>query len=189
MNDELVEGLVNRLERVNETVRAEFGALSGGDLNWKPGAESWSIGQCLEHVMKSNAPYFKKFESASKGTYRHRFRERVPVLPGIWGRFVLNIVSPQGKRKVKAPKLTTPATSAVLDGIVDAFLRQQQELAASFESLESVDVDRIILTSPLAPFVTYSMHHAMEILVAHEERHLMQAQRVCAAMQAARGKA
>lgn len=182
MNAELIDDLLTRMERVSAAVQADFGSLSGEELNWKTGAESWSIGQCLDHVMRSNDPYFAKFESASQGTYRHRLRERVPVLPGLWGNFVLNIVSPQGKRTVKAPKLTTPAQSAMPADIVESFLLQQKKLAAAYQSLADVDVDRIIVTSPLAPFVTYSMRHAMLILVAHEERHLQQMQRVRASM-------
>ena len=40
--------LSRELESVTAGVQSEFKGLSAEQLNWKPGAEAWSIGQCLE---------------------------------------------------------------------------------------------------------------------------------------------
>lgn len=186
MDEPVIDGLVQRLDQINEAVREDFQPLDHAELNWKPNAESWSIAQCLEHVIRSNEPYFDKFEGAVKGTLRANLYERIPVLPGLWGRFVLNAVSPETRRKLRAPKLSTPSQSTLPADIVERFLSENRKLASAIQSLNNVDLDRIIITSPLASFVVYSLRHAVLILVAHEERHLLQAQSVRVALLEAR---
>jgi len=62
----------------DETERM-FGHLSGEQLNWKPGPEEWSVGQCFDHVVISNRPYEPIVEEILAGRRRRRFRERVPL--------------------------------------------------------------------------------------------------------------
>jgi len=46
------------------------------------------------------------------------------------------------------------------------------------ESSAQLPIDRIIITSTVSPVVTYSLVEAYRILIAHEHRHLQQAERV-----------
>jgi hypothetical protein len=56
----------------DETKRV-FGHLSGEQLNWKPGPEEWSVGQCFHHVVISNRPYEPIVEEILAGRRRRRF--------------------------------------------------------------------------------------------------------------------
>ena len=71
-----MNNLTETIARVEQTASAEFGALDGDQLNWRPDANRWSIGQCLDHVMKANAPYFEIFKSTRSGT-------RLPSKPSL----------------------------------------------------------------------------------------------------------
>jgi hypothetical protein len=68
--------------------------------------------------------------------------------------------------------------------VVDRFCDQQRGLKDAIKPLAFLDLDRTIITSPVARPVTYSLRHALLIVVRHEERHLNQAVRVLDAVQA-----
>jgi len=44
--------------------------------------------------------------------------------------------------------------------------------------MTKLDLRKVIITSPVASFATYSLLDAYKILVAHERRHMTQAKRV-----------
>lgn len=182
MITELLNNLTENIARVEQTARGEFGALDGDQLNWRPGGNRRSIGQCLDHVMKSNSPFFETFKSIRNGTRQTTFWERLPLLPAFWGSFVLNKVRPETTRKTRTTKVLIPSPEPAPPDIVDTFCGQQCELIAAIQMLVEIDLDAHIITSPVAPFVTYSLRNALAIIVAHEERHLLQAKNVLSLM-------
>jgi hypothetical protein len=46
------------------------------------------------------------------------------------------------------------------------------------KSTSDLDLEKIIVTSPAASFIAYSLMDAYRIIVVHEKRHLQQAKRV-----------
>jgi hypothetical protein len=54
----------------------------------------------------------------------------------------------------------------------------QVELIRLMKATTELPVERIIITSVVSPVVTYSLLDAYRILIAHERRHLQQAERV-----------
>lgn len=91
---------------------------------------------------------------------------------------MVKIVSPGSKQKLKAPPTATPAASAIDAQIVNRFMTQQREIAERIKRLERLGAARIVMTSPFVSFITYSLLDAYRLIVAHERRHLAQAQRV-----------
>lgn len=170
--------LIAAVRSAAEAARRDFGGLGVGRLNWKPAPESWSVAQCLDHLLATNAGYLPLFETTRAGRRKTSLVERLPLLPTIWATLLVGAVSPQASMKVKAPKIFEPAQSEIGTGIVDRFAAQQETLAENFEATERQSLGRIVITSPAAPFVTFSLLDAARILVAHEQRHLQQAARV-----------
>lgn len=177
VNKELAQ-LVDQLQRVSQETEHSFGNLTPEQLNWKPSANEWSIAQCFEHLIVSNAGYLPLIEKIARGEHQPSLKERVPVLPRFFGTMVLKAVQPQGKRKFKAGRGFQPSTSSISSDIIPRFITQQAQLADRMRSTEHLDLGNIIVTSPVASFVTYSLLSAYRIVVAHEQRHLAQAKRV-----------
>lgn len=155
-----------------------FGHLNAQQLNWKPDADGWSVAQCLEHLLNANHEMFAPLDDALAGATRKRFFERLPVLPGLFGKLMVKVVSPDFKQKLKAQPTARPAASAIDAQIVSRFLTQQRELTARINQLEQSGGARNVMTSPFVRWVTYSLLDACRLIVAHERRHLAQAQRV-----------
>src|SRR5262249_33934007 len=49
--------IYDEAESIAVDAKALFGHLKLEQLNWKPSADSWSVSQCLEHLISSNQAY------------------------------------------------------------------------------------------------------------------------------------
>ena len=157
--------------------KATFGGLSSAQLNWKPSAERWSVAQCFDHLLNTNKGYLPEIDNVLAGTKR-TFWERVPVVPGLMGKFLIKAVDPASTRKVKAPKVFQPAQSDISGSVINDFVAQQETIIKKMRATEHLDVERIIITSPVASVFTYSLMDAYRVIVVHEARHFQQAKRV-----------
>lgn len=163
---------------VGHEVAGRFGGLSAAQLNWKPTPKDWSVGQCFDHILTSNAAYVVTFEAVLRGEKRTRLLERVPILPGLSGRVLIEALRPEAARKVPTTPNLYPTQSAVDPGIIDRFLWQQDQIIALMEGLTRVDTGRITMTSPVSSVVTYSVLDGCRIIVVHEQHHIGQIQRL-----------
>ncbi len=166
--------LIAEAEAVGAEYERRFGGLSVEQLNWRPNAEEWSIGQCVEHVNIANKSYFVPITHILAGTKATSFWERVPVLPGVFGRLLIRSLAPGAKGKLQAPKVFLPSSTSVPGDIMACFAAQHRELLGLMERCRGLDVASIIVTSPAAGFITYSLLDAFRIIVVHLEHHLHQ---------------
>jgi DinB family protein len=178
MSGEL-DTLIRDIRQIAGETRSSFGNLSAEDLNWKPSAERWSVGQCFDHLITSNKGYLPIIESVRNGTKNRRtFWERLPVLPGLAGKLLIKSLDPASTRRIKAPKNFEPAQSNIPLTVIDDFIAQQDTVIEGMKSTSDLDLEHIIITSPAVSFVAYSLMDAYRIIVVHEKRHLQQAKRV-----------
>jgi len=161
----------------DETKRV-FGRLSGEQLNWKPGEGEWSIGQCFDHLVISNRPYVQIFDEILAGRRRQRVWERMPLLPRLFGRLLINTLRPDSGRRAKARPAFYPSSSHIAPTIIATFLEQQERLRRLMEASGELDLDGITITSPVLRVVTYSLMDACRIIVVHEQNHVVQATQV-----------
>ncbi|MEK7830400.1 MAG: DinB family protein, partial [Acidobacteriota bacterium] len=136
--------LINEAEAVAGDVQSTLGQLNAEQLNWKPNADSWSVAQCLDHLMNANSEMLGVFDPVINGTKQTRFVERLPVLPGLWGRMMIKMVSPQGKQKLKAPPTAAPSASKLDSQIVSRFVAQQQTVSQKLRAVENLNPDKVI---------------------------------------------
>ncbi|MCB1035885.1 MAG: DinB family protein [Acidobacteria bacterium] len=170
--------LISQAEAVAAEVNESFAELTPHQLDWKPAPDRWSVAQCLDHLITANAGYFPIFDRILQGEKKKTFWESLPLLPSLWGKMLIRAVAPDSPRKAKAPAVFQPSSSDLGGDVVDRFLEQQDRLLAAMRAMEGLDLESVILTSPAAGFITYSLRDALEIVVPHERRHFQQALRV-----------
>lgn len=175
--------LVGINEQLNAcTARAEELArsLSDEQLNWRPGEGRWSVAECLDHLLVTNAMYLGCMERAIRRA-RERGKpvvESVHVRNTLFGGFILRVLkSGRSSRKVPAPKLFVPA-SEIAPGIVDRFLKAQVRITEALHDAEGLNLDRVKFGTPVSALARASLGDAFEILVLHEARHLDQVEEV-----------
>ncbi|MBO0859871.1 MAG: DinB family protein [Chloracidobacterium sp.] len=125
--------------------KALFGHLNAGLLNWKPAAESWSVAQCLDHLISTNQAY----DRILKGEYRKTVLRRLPLLPAFMGRTLIKAMAPDAARKFKAPAASQPSSSSIDPQIVERFVAHQCAMLAKMRLVvEDRDPAGTIITSP-----------------------------------------
>lgn len=175
---ESLSSLLVAARAVTDEVTAQFGHLTPQQLNWKLDANQWSIAQCLEHLVAANESYFPTFEQVVTGHNQTTLWQRVPLLPSLFGKLIVQAVSPEATRKLKAPKIYTPASSNVDGAIISRFVERQEQVIKYLNAMKDLPVEKIIISSPVTDLITYSLLDACRIIVGHEQRHLLQAKRV-----------
>ena len=169
--------LITEANNIAAETKSTFGRLTPAQLNWKPSAERWSVAQCFDHLLTSNKGFFPRVDGVIAGI-KPTFWQRMPVIPGLAGKLLIKSLDPKSTRKIKAPKKFQPAQSDISASVLDDFVEQQTNIVEKMKATEHLDLEKIIITSPVAAAITYSMMDAYRVIVVHERRHFEQARRV-----------
>jgi len=169
--------VINAANNVANEARSTFGHLTPSQLNWKPSAQRWSVAQCFDHLLTSNKGYLPIIDNVLAG-YKRTFWQSMPVLPGLMGKLLVKSMDPASTRKVKAPKRFQPAQSEISASVINDFVAQQKQMIDKMKATEHLDLEKIVITSPVAGVVVYSLMDAYRLIVVHEQRHFQQAKRV-----------
>lgn len=169
--------LIAEANTLAANAKATFGQLTVSQLNWKPAPGRWSVAQCFDHLLTTNKSYFPGIDDAVSGR-NQTIWQRLPLLPRLMGSLLIKFVDPDSARKVKAPQKFQPAQSDISGSVIDDFVDQQGEIVEKMKATAYMDLERTIITSPVAAPITYSLMDTYRILVIHEQRHFQQAKRV-----------
>jgi hypothetical protein len=169
--------LLAQLDAADAHARRVVQGLTDAQLNWKAEPMSWSVGQCLEHLSISNELYTGPIVEALHG------RPRKPVetiTPGWFGRwFLRSFIEPDTQKiKAKAPGKIKPVASHLDASILDRFLASNAGVRAAIALARDVDVNRVRFRNPFIPVIRFTVGTGLLLLVRHDRRHLLQADRV-----------
>jgi hypothetical protein len=169
--------LVRGNEAKSKAVR-EFSNLTVEQLNWKSTPKTWSISQCLDHLIQSHQAYYPDFEQIAAGNYEMTLWEKYSPLTKLWGRELRKQLQETVKKKMVAPKLIKPASSNFTLEHLSDYGQSLDHFLSYISKCKDVDIDQTIINSPTVKIVTYSLRDAFQFLLQHEHRHLNQAIRV-----------
>lgn len=178
MKNKHLEELIYRAELVKQDVKDEFANLTEFQLNWKPSADSWSIAQCLDHLIISDEAYFGQIEMILQGKYRRPFWSLIPGKAKFWGRLLITLLKSDSSKKLTTPAVFEPSESRHGTEIVDRFLQHEERAAGYLRKLDEVKNDRFYIQSPVSPYITFRLPDLEEIMLLHHERHYKQAKRI-----------
>src|SRR4030095_7238298 len=170
--------LLSEANLVIDNARSWFASLTPIQLNWTPAVERLSCAQFFENLSPANKGYCPLIDDVLSGQKSRTIWQRLPVFPGLWGKLLVKSMDPKTTRKVKAPKKFQPAASEITATIIEDFTEQQARLITKMKATERLEVDRIIIPSPVNGIITYSLLDAYRLIVVHEQRHSLQAKRV-----------
>jgi DinB family protein len=167
----------SELGAIAREVEADFGALDGAQLNWRSDDASWSVAQCFDHLLNANREMWQAIDSALDRERAPSLAQRLPLLPGLFGRVLIRSQMPESTRRFTAPRAAAPSARAIDARVVERFIASQREAATRVASLGAEDAARIMV-SPFVALIAYSVLDGVRLIVAHERRHVEQARRV-----------
>lgn len=160
-------------------VRAEaerFASLSGAQLTWRPGAGDWSIADCFEHLRIVDAGYSQAIRQA----VGQAEPGNAAFAPTWYARAYIHFVSPGSTLKMPTLPVMKPAVDSPSAGAdaLQHFLQQQAELEALIREADTKNINTGRFSSPFAALMRLSVGEGLTLLVRHEQRHTLQAQRL-----------
>ncbi len=178
--DERITSIIAELAKTADDASEMFGALNADQLNWKLGEKSWSVAQCLDHLILTNEQFYPEFDKLAAGERTNTFWQNYSPLTGFFGRFLIKAVTEDSK-KAKAPSKSIVPPSELPAEIVEQFAANIADVCEKISTVASADRQKIIVTSPFLSVMTYKLNDAYTVLVEHTKRHIRQAKRVMAA--------
>lgn len=169
--------LKSRLQAISEDISTSFGKLSENELNRKPSEISWSVAQCLEHLIVSDNLYFDRIKKAIQKAKEKGSPPDNSFKSGWFGKRFINSMKP-GINKYKVPGVFKPSASNLQKKILSDFEAHEQELLQLIDEASDADLNRVKITSPVNSLIRFRLGDALNVLVTHQERHLLQAKKV-----------
>jgi hypothetical protein len=164
------------LDAYDQAARNLVGELTEEQLNWQPAPDSWSVGQCIEHLCITNEAYLPAISVAVREQPDSPVEQITPGWFGLW--FIRSFIesSPVAKR-APAPTKIRP-TAHVGASVLARFLAGNESCRELMTRVRAKNVNRIRFWNPLIPGIRFTVGTGLEIIVGHERRHLLQAERV-----------
>ena len=156
----------------------KFKSLSEDQINWKPALESWSIAECLDHLIVTNGLYLKEFEKQFAGNQIKTDCSKTEVKHKWLCKFIIKAVNPATDKKSKTFPVFMPASSKYNRDVFNDFNIVQTGLINSISSANNLDLNEYVMSSPPAKIIKENFCDVLEIIRLHDRRHFYQAERL-----------
>ena len=172
------EEFLAELHRQSTQAEELVSGLSEAALNWQPdGGKSWSVAQCLDHLVIMNSSYVKALQSAVETNGDQLEPRKNPVQPSGWlTRLFVRYEEPPPKIKLPAPRKISPP-SQLTSAVVGKFESVQKQLIDFVRKWGDADLGDLRVHDPLFP-LHLTADTELLIISAHNRRHLWQAENV-----------
>jgi hypothetical protein len=166
-------------------LESEFAALltplTEAQVHWQaePG-RSWSVGQCVEHLTRTNKTYLPALAAAAEEGRAAGRSRRGPLRPNRLGRWFVAMIEPPARFRVPVPlpEMIPPSHGDPL-AIWSGFCATQGEVAALVGTSSDLDLVGLRFRNPLAKNLRmFNLATGFLVIAAHERRHLVQARKV-----------
>lgn len=161
------------------TRRAAQMAASVGESAFaqRPAEGAWSAAECIGHLNLTTKAFLPLIDQALAGTTRGTVDPGVRYRRDPIGWFLSWMMEPPFRVKMKTTAPFVPDASAGRDVLMREFETLQGQLAKRVEAASGYDVSRIKVTSPFEARMRYNLLSGFTAILAHERRHLWQAER------------
>ena len=172
------ENVAHQLAAIRSRVQALTIGLDEAALNWQPaGGRQWSIAQCLHHLALTTEFYSQALDVAIDAAPQVTLD--APARPNLLGRVLIWAIEPPVRIGVSARAELMPPSRHVPDVLLRQYDASLDRLAALVERTLRIDAGRTRYANPLAGGVkSFNVVTGVMVMLAHNRRHLVQAERV-----------
>ena len=177
--DDVEKELSEATQRAWTLVQSTDGRL----FTVRPNASSWSAADCLSHLSISTEMFLPVLEKAlSDARQRGLILKKGGLKMDVIGRVLRWFLEPPIRQRVKTAAPFVPRSVRAKAEAFGEFATLQARLAEQVAEARDLDLSRVKIVSPFDRRVRYNLYSAFRILVAHQRRHLWQAEQAVAAL-------
>jgi hypothetical protein len=176
-SEEQIKNLLDENRRINDLVKQKFSTLTFDELNFRPEKYAWSVAECFDHLIVTNNQYITLIEeglnnSSSDENSNTEFKSTFA------GRFLLNSLDPDNRKKLKSPRLFRPEIKVYTKEVIKAFIDQNNVIYSLICKSRDLDAVNIKIHSPVTKLLRFNLLECFQIMNVHERRHINQAHRI-----------
>ena len=165
-----------------EQVQAEMEKLLDGldeaQWAWSPSVKSWPIARCVNHINTVNGLVLPRLEAAIQRGKEQGLRSAGPFRYPLFDRLFVYGLEPKAPVKSQSPGIYRPQAEPEYAHTCKQFAEDQARLIACARDAEGLDLVKIKIASPVSERLRFSLGTWFNAVLAHEQNHLQQAQRV-----------
>jgi len=172
----LLDTLENRVEGHLQQAIQIFQNLPAATLLQPAATGGWSIAQCLQHL---NAYGHYYLPAIANGLTQNAGKAAAATFTSTWlGSYFTRIMDPAtNQKKYKAFKAYNPPLNLDAHAVVAEFIQQQEALLLYLKSARSADLNTIKISVSIARWLKLRLGDVLQFVIAHNQRHMLQAQR------------
>ena len=177
-------------QELNEATRRAWSLVHSTDgrlFTVRPNSASWSAAECISHLSISTEMFLPVLQSAmDDARKRGILAKKRPPKMDLLGRILRWFLEPPIRRRVKTTAPFVPRSVRAKAEAFGEFASLQSKLAEQLTAARAIDVSRVKIVSPFDKRVRYNLFSAFRIVVAHQRRHLWQAEQAVAVLRTKR---
>ncbi|MGB0930108.1 MAG: DinB family protein [Chitinophagales bacterium] len=184
-SNELLQQASNDTQKILNTFKSELKPLTETQLTWKASPEKWSILQCLEHLNLTNRHYIPEIQTAIAKAIAAGQSSADDFKRGFIGSKMTTAMKPKPDGKIRNRTRTFKnynpnnlAPSESTQAVFDEFLQHHADFLVIIEESKKVNLNKVKVKSLLGSILKFKLGDAIEFVIAHEQRHILQAKGV-----------
>ncbi|HVS12333.1 MAG TPA: DinB family protein [Thermoanaerobaculia bacterium] len=155
-----------------ETFLALIEGAEGEAWSWKPAPERWSVAECAEHIVKTEAALLSTGREALAGEPDPEWESKTAGKAD----FIAQVM-PDRTGRAQAPQEVRPQGGVSKEELIATFRAQRAELAALIAD-EALELKRYTQEHPFPVFGTLNAHQWLIYVPLHTIRHSKQIREV-----------
>jgi hypothetical protein len=148
----------------------------GNKLIYQIDKSKWSIVQIIEHLNAYGRHYLPQIESALN---ENKTARDAWFNSGFWGNYFTNSMKPTNvyevKNKMKAMKAYTFPNSLNVDQVLNEYISQKHKMLELLDKSKNGNLNAIHIPITLTKLIKLKLGDTFRFLIAHEQRHMVQA--------------
>jgi hypothetical protein len=173
-----LEGYQDQLLSIRQQVPGLVADLTDAEFAWPPAPGRWSMAHCFDHLNAAARAFVPVIERTTAAARARGWTGQGPFTHGLLERLFIQMNEPPPRLRMRAPRVLAPKPDQPMAAILDEFMTWQDRLKESIRTADGLDLRRARGRSPAFPLITWSLGAQIAITLAHERRHLWQAQQV-----------
>lgn len=174
---DLLADLQTQTEALLNRAIAEWQLVPHSRFALKPNAQAWSANECLQHLNSYGRYYLPAIEKALSTSGQ---KKADTFTAGWLGHYFTNLMAPKTDgaiiTKMKSPKDHTPTSIRESHEVIAEYIDQQEKLLSLLRKATIADLTTRVPIS-LTQLIRLKLGDVFMFYVAHQRRHLLQAER------------
>lgn len=170
----------NQLDAASRKAVSVFAGVNPERLKQRPRPDKWSIAECVVHLnLSSQAEIALLNDTYARMPAERETRVEEQFKMDLLGRFLKWTLEPPPMSvfKLKTTKNFQPVGVEPVSEVLPTFLALQEQLKSSVDEANGLPLSRIRVVSTFNSKVKYNLFSSLNLLLAHERRHLWQAEK------------